>query len=125
MRRILVAALAGLLTAALAPVGGARASLLPVPPTLRTPGALPAVPAPPRLVPPPAAHVPAAPAAVSHAGTGPHRQSLSSALALGLPGLDALAGGGDDDAGVRDAFPGSGVPRAPAGPACLRCSSTT
>ena len=114
MRRILVADLAGLLTAALAPVGGARASLLPVPPILRTPGALPVVPAPPRLVPPPAARVPA-PAAVIHAGTGPHRQSLSSALALGLPGLDALAGGGDDDAGVRDAFPGSGVPRAPAG----------
>jgi hypothetical protein len=114
MRRILVAALAGLLAAALAPAGGARASLLPEPLLSGVQGvlprpALPALPGlPPRL---PALTLPARLGATATGGR--QRQSLSSALALGLPGLDAV-GGGEDDAGVRDAFPGTGVPRPPA-----------
>ncbi|HEY0408983.1 MAG TPA: hypothetical protein VGE42_01820, partial [Candidatus Dormibacteraeota bacterium] len=101
MRRILVAALAGLLAAALAPAGGARASLLPEPPLSGAQGVLPR-PAPPALPGPtprlPALALPARPGAAAAAER--HRQSLSSALALGLPGLDPVGGEGDD-AGVR------------------------
>ncbi|HEY2703316.1 MAG TPA: sialidase family protein [Candidatus Dormibacteraeota bacterium] len=114
MRRILVAALAGLLAAALAPAGGAGASLLPEPLLSGVQGALPrpALPALPGLTPQlPALTLPAGLGAAAPGGR--QRQSLSSALALGLPGLDAVGGGGDD-AGVRDAFPGTGVPRPPA-----------
>ena len=93
MRRILVAALAGLLAAALAPAGGARASLLPEP-LLSGVRAVPPRPAPPAfpgLTPrQPALTLPARPGAT--AAGGRQRQSLSSALALGLPGLDTVGG---------------------------------
>lgn len=110
MRRILVAALAGVLAAALAPGGGARASL-------RLDPAVPALPGLPAGAGAPAGSAPAPSQPAPRGATAAsqrHRQSLSSALAMGLGGLDEIGGEGDADAGVRDAFPGTGLPRPPA-----------